>query len=44
MKDRMRVFVGILMLALMCLLLGFGIDAAREEGISLSAIERANDR
>lgn len=39
MRDRMPLMMSILMLALLCLFLGFGIDSAREQGIRLSGVE-----
>ena len=36
MRDRIPLLMSALMLALICLFLGFGIDSARDRGISLS--------
>ena len=41
MRDRIPLLMSALMLALICLFLGFGIDSAREMGLGLSGARAA---
>lgn len=42
MRDRIPLLMSALMLALICLFLGFGIDSAREMGLGLSGARAVN--